>query len=306
MTRLPCSHRSRGFTLIELLVVIAIIAILIGLLLPAVQKVREAAARSQCSNNLKQLGLAAHNFQSTYGRLPPAQGGSGASTAYSNISATTLVFLLPYIEQENLYKTMHDTTTNAYDPKTNTAYAAVVKTFRCPSDPSQGSGVESTTGYGISSYAANFQVFGSANTQTGAFVGWDGGRAIEGITDGSSNTIFLAEKYGLCGSWGTLWGAKGSDPTANGSYNSWLALFQTEYTSGDANAIGPTAMFQVTPNPYTDSTKCTYYLAQTPHTGTILVALGDGSVRNCAASMAPNTWWLACNPSDGLTMPTDW
>src|SRR5436309_7188128 len=104
MAACPSIERRFGFTLVELLVVIAIIGVLVALLLPAVQAAREAARRTQCSNNLKQLGLAAHNFNDSFSRLPP---GGGAQGGGSGLSASTdygcwLVYLLPYVEQQNL------------------------------------------------------------------------------------------------------------------------------------------------------------------------------------------------------------
>ncbi len=208
MPRIRLLRRWRAFTLIELLVVIAIIAILIGLLVPAVQKVREAAARMQSANNIKQLVLASHNANDTNGNLPPVYGSYpvgndpnwGAAYLPSHFG-TIGYWLLPYIEQDTTYV---DWEVNGNGGHNGQSWwiSNPVKTYQAPGDPTMPSNGstwccgQAGFGRGASSYAANWHVFRGGWGEDWQF----GGIAKVGnIPDGASNTIFFAERYAICG-----------------------------------------------------------------------------------------------------------
>ena len=211
--RKDVSMRRSAFTLIELLVVIAIIAILIALLVPAVQKVRAAAARTQCGNNFKQVGLATHSLHDARKYLPPLCAPDAvtpipAGEPFGGYNYTMFAFLMPYIDQGNVLKQM---TVSGY---AGGQYFQPIPVLVCPSDPSVLAYMNTTpyggaNQWGASSVAGNYYVFGDPlrNVPYGA-------HKIPGsIPDGVSNTIFFAEVYGTCGLWGinAAWGSLWAD-----------------------------------------------------------------------------------------------
>jgi prepilin-type N-terminal cleavage/methylation domain-containing protein len=179
----------RGFTLIELLVVIAIIAVLIGLLLPAVQKVREAAARIKCANNLKQIGLAAHQYHLDHERLPP---GVSATPA----RAPALVWLLPYLEQQNRYLLFNQGQDTGTAPINAAGRSGDVGIFLCPSDPSGGMLAEGGGTIGRTNYLGNLGAhawWANPDPATAGVFGYNSAVRLTDITDGTSNTALFAE-----------------------------------------------------------------------------------------------------------------
>jgi prepilin-type N-terminal cleavage/methylation domain-containing protein len=277
----------RGFGMIELLVVLAIIAILLGFLLPAVQKVREAAARAQCSNHLKQIGLACHNFASTFKRLPPLYGGNqdGGSQKFPGVWGSTQVFLLPYLEQDNLYKLMSTGQPANYDPKTNAAQNRAVPTYTCPNDPSMTSGIQNGGTLGGASYAANAQVFAPLKDETlkGGMMlpagtkNWlDRGSSLVRLADGTTNIILFTHAYAVCGkNQGSAWGYTEGINAAPSSILSYQPWSRASYVKQTFMTPPGKPAFQNVPTPY--STACIATDPATPHANAMMVVMGDAS-----------------------------
>ena len=297
--------RRLAFTLIELLVVIAIIAILIALLVPAVQKVREAAARTQCANNIKQIGLAMHGYHDARKVLPPGLVWGGGNTAYySNPRSNWFPLILPYVEQTSVYNQLpHPAIENqTWVPwsspealNANGPTRVSLAVFLCPSDnsgalfDSQSWGVFSLGNYHVFFGGANL---GAATTIAGnqrAAFGINFGAKLVAISDGTSNTMFMGEYLRSSGATNDQRGLHWGDQPG---YGHIYAAYSPNTSTPDTVYVGwcNNQPAQNLPCISGDSGPNNFASARSRHSGGLNVLLGDGSVRFVANTVSITTW----------------
>lgn len=287
----PPSIKRPAFTLLELLIVIAIVVILIGLLVPAVQKVREASARCRCSNNLKQIGLAIHGFHDTNKKLPPAR--------IADQYATWFLLLLPFIERQNLYS-QWDMTERYYSQPSTFDVQAQVSLYFCPTrrqPPQNGSIEEELHGarkgtladYAVAASNNNID-YATADARGSLILGylisknrWESRTKFASITDGLSNTIFVGEKHIQLGRFGLV----------NGDRTIWNGDSVDVFSRAGGPGLGIVANL----NSSTNQRFGSY------HPNVCNFLFGDGVVRSLSVSLPESTLSLLIVRNDGKSVP---
>ena len=302
-------NRSRGFTLVELLVVIAIIGVLVALLLPAVQAAREAARRSQCQNNLKQLGLGLHMHHDTYKKFPVGFNEPATGLPVGDYhEATWAYFILPFIEQQALYDlaVRTDRFGSAPGPNLQRLFSAVIPTMLCPSDVE----VEliGTSNRARGNYVANNGIgplAGERNTSpvsrgaNGVFIA-NRGLGMRDLIDGSSNTAVISELLKVPGTPGTNFDFRGVQSYPEGPFYHHNRTPNTNI----ADEIRNNYCISIDRAPCTGTyaaynSRALLLSARSLHPGGVQVLLGDGSARFVSDTININTWqWLGI-PDDG-------
>jgi prepilin-type N-terminal cleavage/methylation domain-containing protein/prepilin-type processing-associated H-X9-DG protein len=277
-TRRPCRRGLRGFTLIELLVVIAIIAILIGMLLPAVQQAREAARRTQCKNNLMQIAIAVHNYEMAFERLPP--GSVNASGPIRHVEEgyqiSWIVQLLPMLEQTSLFARVNFSE-GAFGVSNAMVRNTRINTLRCPSDPTDTVTLANGTASGASNFAGCFS--GSdvpIDLQNDGCLFLNSSVGYRQIRDGASNTILFGEKRLIVGTFESGW-ISGNRST----------LRNTGVPINRGWDIAPPPVAGTAPVPVQAPSDTATSGFSSYHSGGAQFALADGSIRFLSENISP-------------------